>query len=212
MTIAPITDWTTLKAAISSYLWDRSDIQDLIPVFIGLCEAQLNRRLAARRMLTRASATIDTEFVMLPSDFGGVQSLYLDATPAIRVDYAVDSEEIVKMKANSSSTTGKPKAFTIIGDQMQFFPAPDASYTGYLAYFRRIPTLSEAQPTNWLVEDHPDVYLYGSLLQSAPWLKEDERIVTWGNLYTQIISDIQAADRREVTAQNLRRPDRFDVQ
>lgn len=207
----PITDYTTLKTAISSYLWDRQDIIDQIPVFVGLCEAQLNRRLRMRRMMTRATATIDAEFVMLPSDFAGSQAIYLDGSPPVKLAYAANPESIVEMKSLRSSVSGKPEAYTVVGNQFEFCPAPDDTYTGNLVYYRRIPSLSDSVPTNWLVQDHPDAYLFGSLLQTAPWLREDERLVTWGNLYTQIIQDMTQSDQREVSAPDLRMPDRLDI-
>lgn len=210
---APVTDYASLQAAIKSYLWDRQDVADQAPVFISLCEAQLTRRLKVRRMTGRATATIESDFAMVPSDFAGVQSFYLAGTPLIRLQYAADPQAIVEMKAVRSADTGKPEAFTVVGDQFEFCPAPAAgeSYTAYLTYYKRIPALSDSNTTNWLLTDHPDAYLYGSLLQSAPWLREDDRIVTWGNLYTQIIADIQDADRRETTAHHIRMPDRFNV-
>jgi hypothetical protein len=46
----------------------------------------------------------------------------------------------------------------------------------------------------------PDVYLYGALLQAAPYLKDDARISTWATLYTSAMEDLQVADDRGATS------------
>jgi hypothetical protein len=66
-------------------------------------------------------------------------------------------------------------------------------------YYKALPALS-ANSTNWLLTAHPDVYLYGSLMQAAPYLKNDERLAVWGSLYTASIADLnQSSDRAEVS-------------
>src|SRR5690606_10535030 len=42
-----------------------------------------------------------------------------------------------------------------------------------------ITRLSDDEPTNWLLEDWDDIYFYAALVESAPFLKEDERIPVW---------------------------------
>jgi len=49
-----------------------------------------------------------------------------------------------------------------------------------MIYRKNIPALSVTNTTNWLLALAPDLYLYGALLESAPYIKEDARIQTWG--------------------------------
>ena len=37
----------------------------------------------------------------------------------------------------------------------------------------------KALASNWLLACAPDAYLYGALLESAPYIKDDERIAVW---------------------------------
>ncbi len=78
----------------------------------------------------------------------------------------------------------------MVGDEFQFIPIPDASYLVELTYWRRIPPLSDTNTTNWILSDHPDAYLYGALVQSAPYLMDDSRITTWGTLFTAALDDM----------------------
>jgi hypothetical protein len=38
--------------------------------------------------------------------------------------------------------------------------------------------------------------LYGALIEATPYLKDDERLGTWSQLYTSSLSDIEVADER----------------
>ena len=49
---------------------------------------------------------------------------------------------------------------------------------------------------NWLIERHPDVYFYASLLHSAPYLDDDQRIPVWAGIYGQIRDSINSDARK----------------
>jgi hypothetical protein len=40
------------------------------------------------------------------------------------------------------------------------------------------------------------VYLYGSLVQSAPYLKDDARAAVWAGLYQNAITNLNSASER----------------
>jgi hypothetical protein len=65
-----------------------------------------------------------------------------------------------------------------------------------LTYYATIPALSVSNTTNWLLTDSPDLYLYGALLQAAPYLQDDQRISTWGTLYERCLNDLKVSDER----------------
>jgi len=54
--------------------------------------------------------------------------------------------------------------------------------------------------SNWLLASSPDVYLYGSLMQASPYLKDDGRIPVWASMYTNALEAIQVADDRAATS------------
>ena len=61
-------------------------------------------------------------------------------------------------------------------------PTPNAVCTIEMVYRANLPPLATAG-TNWLLTAAPDLYLYGALVESAPYLKEDARLQTWGQLF-----------------------------
>jgi hypothetical protein len=40
------------------------------------------------------------------------------------------------------------------------------------------------------------MYLYGALVQSAPYLRDDDRITTWGTLYKEAFNDLMLEEQR----------------
>jgi hypothetical protein len=60
--------------------------------------------------------------------------------------------------------------------------------------------LSSSVATNWLLTSSPDIYLYGALLQAAPYLQDDARISVWSALYLAGIEQLQVADDRSTTS------------
>ena len=61
-----------------------------------------------------------------------------------------------------------------------------------LLYYQKIPSLI-SNADNWLLLDSPDVYLYGALLHSAPYLAEDERVAIWAQMYSASVARLNEA-------------------
>lgn len=184
--------YETLQDRVESWL-DRSDMTDVIPSLIELAEASLNRRLRTRQMLTRAEPTLDQELVELPDDYEEWRSFaYEGADGFVPLNY------ITPDRANllHYDETGAPMHFTVEGSELRLLPAPDDVYTGRLLYYASIPPLSDTVTTNWLLTAAPDVYLYATLLEAAPYLRDDERVATWAALLERRISDLTAASVR----------------
>lgn len=191
--------YANLQTAIADWL-NRSDLTPAIPTFIMLAEAQISRRLVmagpVRRMMARTAITAATEFVDVPDDFMGVRTIYLTECGTTQLQYCTP-DQINQKKAATDCLTGNPRFFAVVGGQYQFFPAPEASVSGEQTYWQRIPALSASNPTNWLLAINPDAYLYGALLQAAPYLKDDDRTTVWGTILQTALSDIVAADKIE---------------
>ena len=190
-----ISNYSTLQASIGDWL-NRSDLTAVIPDFITLAEAQFNRNIRHRRMVERATATLDSEYSAVPADW--LESLrYQINTNPITVMEFVSPDQAALLKG-ANGTTGKPIYYTQIGQQFQVVPAPDSgsAYTGELTYYATIPALSVSNTTNWLLTDSPDLYLYGALLQAAPYLQDDQRLSTWGTLYERCLNDLKVSDER----------------
>ena len=63
-----ISTFDELKTSVADFL-NRDDLTNVIPQFIKLAEARANREIRHWRMEKRATATLDTQFTSLPTDF-----------------------------------------------------------------------------------------------------------------------------------------------
>jgi hypothetical protein len=133
------------------------------------------------------TTTLNERFENLPTDW--LEGIHMYLSDGAQVEYA-SIAEIGRQKVLTNDSSGKPRLFTLNSGQIEFFPSPDASYDLTMVYFARIPEMSADTDYNWLMQNYPDVYLYGSLLQSAPYLAEDARINVWAQLYGAAVKNL----------------------
>jgi len=187
-------NYTQLKSNIADFL-NRSDLTAVIPTFIELAESQMERPLRVRQMIARATASVDTQYSAVPADFLEAKTFKITSSNPIQPIEFLTPEQMDDRDQLYANAPGMPKYFTIVGNQIRVSPTPDATYTAELMYFAKLPKLSDSVTTNFLLTSSPDAYLYGALMQAAPYLKDDERVAVWGNLYNTAIESIKFADQ-----------------
>ena len=184
-----ITNFGTLKTAIADTL-DRQDLTSAIPTFVSLAQAQFNRVIRSHRQITRGSLTIDAQFEALPADWLETIRITMDANP-IRVLTQISMDDLTRYRTAIDNTTDAPVYFAHNGTDIELFPTPSTSYTGEITYYAKVTALSADGDTNWLLTNNPDIYLYGSLVHTAPYLKDDARVVLWSGLLAQALDQIE---------------------
>ena len=191
--------FTELKDAIADWL-DRSDLTDRIPDFIALAEARINRELRIRPMEVRSTmyTTADQQYFQLPGGYIQMRNIQLNTNPTTPLEY-ITPEMLDRLYG--STTTGKPRAYTLIGDEIQLAPIPDSAYQIEMAFYEKFTALGDGTSgtvtSNWLTKNAPDVLLYGALMEAEPFIKNDERIPVWLNGYSNAIDKLQKADQRD---------------
>ncbi|MBX6322657.1 MAG: hypothetical protein IRY94_12570 [Rhodospirillaceae bacterium] len=193
-----LSTYDELKDAIGAWLARPGDatLTPFVPAFIALAEARLNRRLRLRAMEARATLTLTGPLTALPADFLEVVSLRLAGGSRETLGYA---PPVVLDAIDSRTPAGRPRVYTLTGDSLRVAPAPGAPCVAELAYLRRLPPLSAQQPTNWLLAAAPDLYLYGALLEAAPFLMDDERARLWQAAFETAVQALVEADARDRT-------------
>lgn len=183
-----ISTFAELKTAIADFL-NRDDLTSTIPTFIALAEAQINRDIRHYEMENRATAELSSQYLDRPSDW--VETIRLHVTSGgTRVLNLLSRASMADKRQGAENATGEPGFYCHSERGFEVFPTPDGTYTTELLYYQKITALSDSNTSNWLLSDHPDVYLYGSLLHSAPYLAEDQRIAVWAQLYSAAIQRI----------------------
>ena len=181
-----LTNYTGLKTSIADFL-NRDDLTSVIPDFVALAEAQINRDVRHWRMEARTSGQQDPadEYMQIPADWVETIRLHLTGTGTSVVNL-VSRDAMADKRAAQENAAGTPRMYTHANGQFQLFPTPDVTTNFELLYYQKIPSLI-TNTDNWLLLEAPDVYLYGALLHSAPYLAEDARLAVWAQLYSAAI-------------------------
>ena len=189
-----LVNYSDLKTSIADWL-NRSDLTATIPDFITLAESGFNKEIRNRKMIKRATATIDSQYSAVPADWLQTVDFVIETNPVVTLEF-ITNEKLDKLRETYTSS-GTPKFYTIVGQELEVLPVPDsATLTGEITYYSKIPNLTDVNPTNWLMNSSPDIYLYGSLLQSAPYLVDDSRIPVWASMYQKLVKDLEIADQK----------------
>lgn len=193
-----LANYTDLLASLASWLM-RDDLTANIPDFVALCESRNNLQIRTRQMEATTTLTPAT---------GGICTLPTDHIEARRVVSNVDPISVLEQMGLDAaraqySTAGYPSFYAIKGSSLLIFPPSTATIT--LDYYQKIPALVTSS-TNWLLTKVPQIYLYGSLLEAAPFLEDDARLVTWAQLYKAAVEDLQKEDQRAVYGKTISRP------
>jgi len=205
-----ITNYTELRASVADWL-NREDLTAQIPDFITFAEARLNRTLRTREMLTRRRTLTTDGFIGLPHDY--LETFQLQLPPATTgqpndpLKY-ISPDEIGTLAAHN--ITGLTRYYTIIDSAFQLIPAPSSSGVELtITYYAKVPALSSTQATNWLLTKAPDLYLYATLANAAPYLQNDERIPVWSQLassaFDELMMDSERASRSRTNLTARRR-------
>jgi hypothetical protein len=186
-----------LKTAISNWM-NRSDLTSRIPEFISLAEAGFNRNLRTREMLVRSTASTSGQYVSLPTDYLEMLNIELTSTsPPKRLVY-ITSDRSDDYRERQNNKTGIPDYYTIEGTSIQLLPTPSEAVTVQLNYYQDIPALSGLADSgdNWLLLAHPDVYLYGTLMQASPYVMDPQSAGQWGGLLDRSMQELQLSDEK----------------
>lgn len=186
-----ISTYSELQTAVAEWLI-RDDLTDRIPDFIMLAEKSMQRLLKVAEMEVSGSlVTIaDNPNVALPTGFHGLRRLRV-YNNAIWYDVQILPLE---PSLDQGVIGAPPVAASVVGSNLNFRPIPNGAYPLAIDYYAKFTPLSDAAPTNWILDDHPDAYLYGALLQSAPYLGTDDRLSLWADGFNSVITQINEED------------------
>ena len=191
-----ITNYTNLQTTIADFL-NRDDLTAVIPTFIQLTEAQLNRDIRHWQMEARTSGqqSAGDQYMQIPNDWLETIRLHLtgSGTSALTL---MSRAAIADIRAkNENVSTVLPYYYCHSDGQFELYPTPVEDTDFELLYYQKIPDLA-TNSTNWLLTDAPDVYLYGALLHSAPYLAEDARVAVWAQMYSAAVQNVNSASEK----------------
>jgi len=188
-----ISSYAQLQTAIENFL-ARSDLSSVIPDFIQLAEARINRELETREQEKRSQATLvaGDEYIALPTDLREVREVKLNTSPITVLSYASPSSLDSTYSGNG---LGKPLGYSIVGKEMKLRPVPDSAYTAEIVYIGNVDAIS-AVSTPTLFLRSPDLYLYGALTEAYIYLLDEQRAAQYDEKFTRAINEVRIDEER----------------
>lgn len=193
----PFSNLTELKAAVTG--WLHRDLAAQIPDFITLAETRINRIAQVRLMENEVPLVLaaGARTIALPVGFTSPLAVWLGSTH--REPLHAATPEALPVTTGS----GCPQYWAIDGANLAFERPADVARTVTLRY-RGGFKLSDAAPTNALLTKYPDLYLYGTLLQAAPWMRDNDALPLWNEMFNQAVREVNAVESRARAAAPLR--------
>lgn len=171
-----LSTYDELRKSVGDWL-AKTNLADQIPDFITLAEAQLRRDIRVPLRTECMEFEAFDRVVYLPKGFAGIVS----------ISASEGALNPLSLEAFAALSAGSRGNYAVDGDRVL---VDSTSIPLSIRYRTKFCPLSKIQRANWLLCDHPDAYLYGALLQAAPYLADDERIATWGGLYSNAVASI----------------------
>lgn len=194
----PFANRSDLRTSIRSWLMRPSDTTELTDAMlndiIALAEAEFFDILDLNDVETHNAAfSVTAEYTALPTGFRGFRR-----DPRVISDAAVYRLILASpdqmTDETDGSTTDSPRLYCIEGNQLRLAPIPANTTTLDIAYFGRPAAIADAT-TNIILTNYPNIYLFGSLVNSAPFIGEDGRMAMWKAKYDQGVAIAQRTAR-----------------
>lgn len=187
-----IIDYASLQAAAADYL-NRADLTARIPDFIGLAEVRMMRKLRLRLLEAEAAYTgsVGSRTLALPSDYREPLNLWWNN--------GTDREALRFVPAallDVWTTNTRPLLWTIDGTNIAFEAPCDSAYSFTFRYRQKL-ALSNSVTTNVLLTQYPDIYLFATLVEAAPYLKDKDALAMWDDRYGKAVHDIREEEERQ---------------
>lgn len=196
-----IDSWNTLKDYITEETDGRAD-GDQLAAYIRRAEGRIHRALAIKPvspMQTSVAFSVTGETANGPADMVRPFALELtDGANRQEIEFIARENMTALQYANVArsqtyqSTAGDgffPRYYTLVDQVLRFWPAQSATLTGTLYYYQQLPSLSESVQTNWLLLEHPDVYLDGALYYAYRAMPDIEKASLMKGIFEESLAE-----------------------
>lgn len=185
-----ITTFSELKTAIKNWNRDR-DLSTYAEEFIALAEAYFNAELRVREMEEVADLSPTSNVCTLPSDY--IEYITVVEKASTRRPLTMITKAVAE-QYYPERESGLSNHFMIVGSELTALPL--SSNDIELTYFEKIPALSDANTTNWLLTKMPNLYLHAALMYAAEFVGDDEFLAKESAIVDRFVGYLHAQDRR----------------
>lgn len=202
--------YNSLFQAVEYYL-ERSDAPVIaeIPLFIMLGERRVARdlKILGLKVFVTDNLIVGDQTLTKPARWLNTSTFNIginvgtDTEFNTRKQIPLRSYEFARQYWPNPVLQGEPK---YISDydfaHLLIVPTPDDTYPYEFAYYE-LPSLIDPSAdgqTNWITTNAPDILLYATLLETASYLKDDERVPVWTNYYDKAKAALNTEDMARI--------------
>lgn len=192
-----LANYTDLQAAALNIMDRAGGAFDVAaaPEWITLAEARLNRELGAVETDTTLTGTIDSRRI----DISG-----LSIVEPIALLLAETGRDELLLTPMTDGTfpyvdhSGRPNIWSIDGTNIDFDRPLDQAYPFRFRFRERFDLATST--TNWLLTNHPDVYLAATLMWGAGYHEEWDKGSVWKSILDEGITGVRRQISRKKPA------------
>lgn len=206
----------SLQADLRDYLERGTSVDqtvfDQLPRLINLAERQLANSLKILGFINIVTDTLGIGQSVVPKPDRWRDTISINfgvGTAQVRTPLHLRSYEYLRRYWPDEDLTDQPKFYADYGYfNWLIAPSSDAAYPFEVNYWQLPPLLDSTNQTNWTTDFAPNALLHGALLQATPFLRNDDRIPTWQNIYDRDVQILEQQDvkriiDRQVTRENV---------
>jgi len=161
--------------------------------FLALCEADFGPKIRTPVTERRLTAPLNERWEKNPAGTNQIRSVAIlngDNYQNPSLTYLSYQEAIKAYGATGSTPVA---AYTIVGEQIGFFPSPKTNTSSTITFeiiaYVRPDALVDEDSDNEILVTYPGIYLWGTLLQSADYYGRTDDKGLWGQSYLAALAE-----------------------
>lgn len=200
--------YSSLVTAVQEYLErDDNHLVSQIPLFIMLGQRRIAHEFKILGLKIFITDTFAPGIAVLPKPSQWLNNATFNigineegqTTFPTRVQVLQRGYEYCRMYWPNEEAVARPKYYC----DYNFYnwliaPTPDQAYPYEIAYFETPTLIDEVTQSNWVTQNIPEVLLYSTLLETASYLKDDERMQVWMAYYTAAKEAVSKEDQQRL--------------
>ena len=197
--MAAVMTFDSLKEDMLLYAERVDDAQFIaqLPRLIMLSENRVatDMKTEGAELVVAGTLTAGDPVLSKPVYWRDTISLQLTRADGTRYNLLPRAYEFCTFFWPNRSNTDEPKFYADYEFDHFFIAAtPDLAYEFELKYHARRDPLDESNQTNWLTVNAPQLLFYASMLEAQLFLKNDDKIASWGNMYKDSLEGLGKED------------------
>lgn len=191
--------YTSLVSDVKTYLERPNDanLAAQLPRLVMLAENRIatDARILGTRRVAEGAFEVGNPVLAKPAYWRTTTSLNCTLADGSRSPIFLRSYEFCREYWPNDSSQGTPRYYADYNfDNFFLAPSPNAALAFELLYIARLEPLSDANATNWLTANAPQMMLAATLLEAELWLKNFRNLPTRQEAYNNALSAFKTED------------------